>query len=157
MEAMMGLDMYFYGKRYLWDFGDRNDRVKIEAVGKLFPEIRGAKINEITAEFMYWRKANAIHAWFVKHVQEGKDECQESYVPVGKLHELRDVCAAVLASPDQAADLLPSQGGFFFGGTEYDESYFDDVQSTLNWLNDLLLKDALNAMDGWSFYYRASW
>ena len=153
----MGLDMYFYGKRYLWNFGDRNDQVKIEAVGKLFPEIRGAKINEITAEFKYWRKANAIHAWFVKHVQEGKDECQESHVPVEKLYELRDVCAAVMADPSQAQTLLPSQSGFFFGGTEYDEHYFDDVQSTLNWLNDLLLKDALDAMKGWDFYYRASW
>jgi hypothetical protein len=153
----MGLDMYFYGKRYLWDFGDSNDKAIAASIQKLFPEIRGARVNEVSAEFKYWRKANAIHKWFVDNVQEGVDECQETYVPVEKLYELRDICAAVMASPDQASVLLPSQGGFFFGGTDYDEGYFDDVQSTLNWLNDFLLKDALNAMDGWSFYYRSSW
>lgn len=153
----MGLDMYFYGKRYLWDFGENSDKEIAASIQKLFPEIRGARVNEISAEFKYWRKANAIHKWFVDNVQEGVDECQETYVPVEKLYELRDICAAVMASPDQASTLLPSQGGFFFGGTDYDEGYFDDVQSTLNWLNDFLLKDALNAMDGWSFYYRSSW
>lgn len=149
--------MYFYGKRYLWDFGNSNDKAITEAIGKLFPEIRGARVNEISAEFKYWRKANAIHKWFVDNVQEGVDECQETYVPVEKLYELRDICSAVMASPDQASTLLPSQGGFFFGGTDYDEGYFDDVRSTLNWLNDFLLKDAVKAMDGWDFYYRSSW
>ena len=149
--------MYFYGKRYLWDFGDHNDRAIAEAIGKLFPEIRGGRVSEVKAELKYWRKANAIHKWFVDNVQAGVDECQETYVPVEKLYELRDICAAVMASPDQASALLPGQGGFFFGGTDYDEGYFDDVQSTLNWLNDLLLKDALDAMDGWDFYYQSSW
>jgi hypothetical protein len=152
MEAIIGLDMYFYGKRYLW-----NDKEKADTIAKLFPEIRGATVEEVRADFKYWRKANAIHKWFVDNVQEGVDECQESFVPVKKLYKLRDVCAAVMADRSQAQTLLPSQSGFFFGGTEYDEHYFDDVQSTLNWLNDFLLKDALNAMDGWSFYYRSSW
>ena len=28
----------------------------------------------------YWRKANAIHNWFVQNVQDNRDECQKSYV-----------------------------------------------------------------------------
>ena len=155
MEAIIGLDMYFYAKRYLWN--DNSDNEKIAAITQLFPEIRGAKINEVKAELKYWRKANAIHRWFVDNVQEGKDECQESYVPVEKLHELRDVCAAVMANTDQAATLLPASSGFFFGSTDYDEWYFKDVEETLNWLNDLLLKDAVDIMKDWDFYYRSSW
>jgi hypothetical protein len=147
--------MYFYAKRYLWN--DNSDNEKIAAITQLFPEIRGAKINEVKAELKYWRKANAIHRWFVDNVQEGKDECQESYVPVEKLHELRDVCAAVMANTDQAATLLPASSGFFFGSTDYDEWYFKDVEETLNWLNDLLLKDAVDIMKDWDFYYRSSW
>jgi len=154
MEAIIGLDMYFYAKRYLYGY---NDNEKIAAITQLFPEIRGAKINEVKAELKYWRKANAIHRWFVDNVQEGKDECQESYVPVEKLHELRDVCAAVMANTDQAATLLPASSGFFFGSTDYDEWYFKDVEETLNWLNDLLLKDAVDIMKDWDFYYRSSW
>ena len=29
----------------------------------------------------YWRKANAIHNWFVQNVQDGRDECQKSWSP----------------------------------------------------------------------------
>jgi 5S rRNA maturation endonuclease (ribonuclease M5) len=60
----MGLDMFFYGRRYLWDFDGPDQKVASE-LGKCFPEIRGAHINRVEAEFKYWRKANAIHKWFV--------------------------------------------------------------------------------------------
>ena len=155
----MGLDMYFYGKRYLWDFdfGDLNDRAVIEAVGKQFPEIRGAQIKQVEAEFKYWRKANAIHKWFVDEIQDGVDECQESFVEVEKLYQLRDLCQQAVNDPDRAAELLPTGGGFFFGSTDYNEWYHRDIKETLDWLNDFLLKDALNAMKGWDFYYRSSW
>ncbi len=148
----MGLDMSFYGKRYLW-----NDKEKAAAIAKLFPEICGAEVEVVRADFRSWRKANAIHRWFVNNIQDGVDECQESYVLVEKLYELRNICAAVIADPTQAETLLPTQNGFFFGGTEYDEFYWDDVKRTLNWLNDFLLKDAVKALEGWDFYYRASW
>ena len=148
----MGLDMSFYGKRYLW-----NDKEKAAAIAKLFPEIRGAEVEVVRADFRSWRKANAIHRWFVNNIQDGVDECQESYVPVEKLYELRDICSAVIADPTQAETLLPTQNGFFFGCNEYDEFYWDDVKRTLNWLNDFLLKDAVKALEGWDFYYRASW
>ena len=154
----MGLDMYVTAKRYLWDFGENNDKDAIESVGKLFPEITGYCVKQIEAEVMYWRKANAIHKWFVDNVQEGVDECQESCIDSQKLYELRGVCEAVLADRDQAATLLPAQSGFFFGGTDYDECYFDDVDSTLKWLNGLLVKDAFDEkFKKWNFYYRASW
>jgi hypothetical protein len=107
---------------------------------------------------MYWRKANAIHKWFVDNVQDGVDECQETWIEPQKLYELRDVCKAVLADRSQAATLLPSQSGFFFGGTDYDEYYFDDVEATLKWLNGLLVKDTFDEkFKKWDFYYQASW
>ena len=154
----MGLDMYVTAKRYLWDFGENNDNDAAESIGKLFPEITGYRVKQIEAEVMYWRKANAIHKWFVDNVQDGVDECQETWIDPQKLYELRDVCKAVLADRDQAATLLPAQSGFFFGGTDYDEYYFDDVESTLKWLNGLLVKDTFDEkFKKWDFYYRASW
>jgi hypothetical protein len=158
-EAKIGLDMYFYGRRYLRDFAhhERNDRDIITAVGKQFPEIRGARIRQVEAEFKYWRKANAVHHWFVTNVQDGVDECQESAVELNKLYQLRDTCAAVMADPDQASVLLPTQGGFFFGSTKYDEGYFDDVKDTRDWLNGFLLKDTFETLKHWDFYYRSSW
>ena len=43
-------------------------------------------------EIIYWRKANAIHKWFVENVQEGVDDCGEYEVTVEQLTELRDLC-----------------------------------------------------------------
>lgn len=154
----MGLDSYVTAKRHLWDFGETNDFDAAESIGKLFPEITGYRVKQVEVEAMYWRKANAIHKWFVDNVQEGVDECQESWIDSQKLYELRDVCEAVLADRDQAATLLPAQSGFFFGGTDYDEYYFDDVERTLKWLNGLLVKDTFDEkFKKWDFYYQASW
>lgn len=45
----------------------------------------------------YWRKVNAVHAWFVRECQDGVDECEYSD-PISreKLTELRDTCKTVL-------------------------------------------------------------
>lgn len=150
----MGLDMYFYGRKFLWNGDDQKKRA---AIAELFPEIRGAEIDEVKAEFKYWRKANQIHHFFVTYAQDGVDECQETEIDTALLYQLRDTCAAVLASPDQASVLLPSTGGFFFGNTEYDEWYFDQVKDTHKWLNNFLLKDTFDSLNGWYFYYRSSW
>ena len=154
----MGLDMYVTAKRYLWDFGDSNDQAIAGAINKLFPEMTGYRTKQVEMEVMYWRKANAIHRWFVDNVQDGVDECQESYLSVDNLRELRDVCEKVLADRSLAPTLLPAQSGFFFGGTEYDEGYFDDVERTLSWLNELFVKNVLiDDHKHWDFYYQASW
>jgi hypothetical protein len=151
----MGLDMYFYGQRYLWDFGDNNDGDVAKAIGNMFPELKGRKAKKVEVEFMYWRKANAIHKWFVDNVQDGRDECQESYVESDKLYQLRDVCRAVLADTSQASTLLPTTSGFFFGSTDYDEWFFQDVENTVKFLDELL-EDKEN-LKHWDFYYRSSW
>lgn len=156
----MGLDMYVTAERYLWDVGDdkHRDRETSDTIGKLFPEIAGYRVNKVEAEVMYWRKANAIHKWFVDNCQDGVDECQKTYLEHSKLCDLRDICKAVLEDRSQAATLLPVQSGFFFGGTEYDEYYFDEVERTLGWLSGLLVKHALDEkFKEWHFYYQSSW
>lgn len=154
----MGLDMYVTAKRYLWETGDTGDKEIAEAIGKQFPEMTGYRVNQVEAEVMYWRKANAIHAWFVKHIQDGVDECQESYIDPKQLYELQTICRTVLEDRSRAPELLPAQAGFFFGGTDYNEWYFDCVTRTLKWLDGLLFKDTFDPkFSGWDFYYRASW
>ena len=150
----MGLDMNVYGSYYF--FGE-NDAEKAEKVKALFPEIAGADVSMVKAEFMYWRKANAIHRWFVVNVQDGNDDCGDYGLSMDNLRSLREVCEKVLADPDRAPELLPTQEGFFFGGTEYNENYFDDLRDTLNWLNDILLKGELGVLANWYLYYSSSW
>jgi hypothetical protein len=151
----MGLDMFLSAKRYVskWDAKDAE-------LIKLAKEINFADgtmdIREVTFEAMYWRKANAIHRWFVDNVQDGVDNCAEYYVSVEDLTKLRDLCQRVLEDPERAMELLPTQGGFFFGSTEIDEYFIEDLHSTVNRLHYLLelpeVKDHTV-----SLYYHSSW
>lgn len=53
--------------------------------------------NDIHDMVGYWRKANAIHKWFVDHVQGGEDDCQfHREVEREDLEELRDTCKKIL-------------------------------------------------------------
>ena len=119
-----------------------------------------------------WRKANAIHAWFVEHVQGGEDDCgMHDEVTEDVLLELRAACRQIIESavqvngqvvngyhynkatdrmepilepgkrvlnPEVCEQLLPTQGGFFFGGTDYDEYYMADIEETFDQCTKLL-------------------
>jgi hypothetical protein len=61
------------------------------------------------------------------------------------------VCKKVTADNSLAELLLPSASGFFFGGTNYDEWYFEDVKNTIS-----ILEDALQSKGG-EIYYSSSW
>jgi hypothetical protein len=151
----MGLDMYFTARRYLWSFPEDGPDSKLGAqIKQLFPDLpENAKFKNIEVEFGYWRKANAIHNWFVQNVQEGKDECQETYVSDEDIQKLLDTVNKVLADTSLAPSLLPTASGFFFGGTEYNEWYWRDLEYTKE-----LCERALDPkMKGWDFYYQSSW
>lgn len=112
-----------------------------------------------------WRKANGIHRWFVENVQDGRDECQQSYVSVEQLRELRDACEQVVFANDNdtrpvnevAEDVgLHSLQGFFFGGTEYDGYYLEDLRYTIRLINRLETSGVFD--NAWvDIYYQASW
>ena len=151
----MGLDMYLSNKRYLSKF-DSADSERIDQVNEAFG-IEGDEdygVQEVTFRVAYWRKANAIHAWFVKNCQDGVDECQEAYVSRDQLKELIEICKQILAKPKVAKDLLPPQSGFFFGGTDIDEWYIKDLNNTVETLTKALADPALSKGE---FYYQSSW
>ncbi len=105
------------------------------------------------SEAIYWRKANAIHGWFVRNVQNNKDDCKPYPVTRAQLIQLRDICIKVWArqKPELAATILPPMEGFFFGETKIDEQYYDDVKTTLDRLSNIL---NTNHME---FIYQSSW
>ena len=169
----MGLDMYLTTKKYTsrWDYSQGYDNrsefpdfVKAteglnDAAKYLYKDAVGMEHSFTT---MYWRKANAIHNWFVENVQEGEDNCAEYYVSTGQLTELRDACATVIKhdfNPSIAEEFLPPTAGFFFGSTEIDDWYRDDIRMTLERLNeilDMVAEDAKNEIHH-SFFYQSSW
>ena len=153
----MGLDMYLYGRKYLSTWGD--DAQLHTEISKVTEGIRkGFKVNFITCEAMYWRKANAIHNWFVKNVQDGQDDCGHYAVTQADLQNLLDVVTEVLDDHSKAHELLPTQSGFFFGNTEYGDWYFQDLQHTKDSLTNLLSKFEEGEIGwDWTFEYHSSW
>lgn len=104
-------------------------------------------------ELIYWRKANQIHAWFVDTFMDGQDNCQIVYISWGVLQDLKDICKQVLEDRSRAEELLPTRGGFFFGSTEYDEDYFQDMEDTIADIETISLDDISDC----DLFYRASW
>lgn len=90
----MGLDMYLRKHYYVknWEHTEPKDRfdISIKQGGKK-SAIPTDKIVYIITEAMYWRKANAIHKWFVDNVQGGEDDCGEYYVDPEQLKQLLDL------------------------------------------------------------------
>ena len=87
----------------------------------------------------YWRKANAIHAYFTRDVEEGEDNCRTIPVRKKDLVDLQEKCIKILAGgPDVAKELLPTKGGFFWGSQAYDEWYLKDIEDTLDMVSEVL-------------------
>lgn len=184
----MGLDMYLNKRVYVknWDHTDPDKKfdVSVKKGGKLYKAINKDNVKYIIEEVAYWRKANAIHQWFVDNVQEGNDDCKTYSVRREDLEELLETINKVLGSTklvsgkvhngtswsketgevenweegsvledsSVAEELLPTQDGFFFGGTNYDQWYWADLEYTQK-----ALTDALKDTDADSFEYYASW
>jgi len=153
----MGLDMYLNKKTYVknWDFMKPEElhTVEVKKAGEPHPHIKPERVSYIIENVGYWRKANHIHRWFVQNVQDGVDECQESYVDPSKMQELVDLCEKVIENPELGPELLPTGSGFFFGSTDYDEYYIQDLQDTVNILKPLIEESKF----GGDFYYQSSW
>ncbi len=86
----MGLDMYLSKKKKInpvkstkyWDWDTKHE----------YP------YESEYDELCYWRKANAIHKWFVDNVQGGTDDCDEYKVSKDQLEDLLATAKKVFSS-----------------------------------------------------------
>lgn len=164
----MGLDMYLESRKKIEGY-DKEDYVRIyekfeENYSKFKPgdmienvEVlkRGSDdfhYSSLTQEEAYWRKFNALHAWFVKNVQNGEDDCGSYPVSRGQLLDLLSLLKRI--TKNNANKLLPAQSGFFFGSTDYDEWYFQDVAETILKLTHIL---ETFDFDNYELLYTSSW
>ena len=147
----MGLDMYLSAKRYVSEYDDQ-DKPIIETINSIMPTKPAMRPRQVIFEAMYWRKANAIHGWFVDNVQDGQDDCKEYYVSVEQLRELVQTCLQVVEDRDPSA--MPPTSGFFFGSSEADDWYYEDLTETAERLTKILSDENIKNFD---FYYQSSW
>ncbi|KKL99000.1 hypothetical protein LCGC14_1818760 [marine sediment metagenome] len=149
----MGLDQFLYAKKWIWSSKGKTDKAE-KVLLKEYPEMKDFELKEISYEVGYWRKSNHIHKWFVDNVQDGKDDCKNYYVSEEQLRELLNLVKNVLDKPNKAEELLPTTSGFFFGGEEYDEWYFNDLKNTIKIIEKIFNKINLKE---WDIYYSSSW
>ena len=151
----MGLDMYLTSRHHVknYDFMKPEERYTIITTkGNKPSPIDTNRIETIICSEAYWRKANAIHKWFVDNVQDGKDDCGNYYVSVKQLIELLTLVDRVLADHSEAPKLLPTQQGFFFGTYGYDQYYFDNLKYTQQELKRIIADANMGDL-----YYHSSW
>lgn len=60
----------------------------------------------------------------------------------------------VIANAEEVAAILPTQGGFFFGSTDYDKYYMEDIKYTIDILEKIL---AETDFDTEAVCYHSSW
>lgn len=153
----MGLDMYLT-KRVSVKGKEGNVNLSEIGIVNFWDEegdliINPAKMDSIILDIAYWRKANQIHRWFVTNCQDGKDDCGLHEVSKEQLEELLSLCKTVLENPEKAPELLPTTSGFFFGNTDYGDYYTEDIQNTIN----MLQQELDNPDPEGYYYYQSSW
>ena len=102
-------------------------------------------------EIGYFRKVNFLMQEFAYY-----GNCEYKEIAKCELEDLRDKCARLAQiKPHEltngseekeydeedialAEELLPTCSGFFYGSTDYDEWYFEDVKEVLNWVTGVL-------------------
>ena len=99
-----------------------------------FPELEKQIDEEVKDYYLqydaYFRKVNFLFAYY-----ENQGKMVEQYYAFTDREDIDDIisrCERVLADRKLANELLPTQAGFFFGSTDYDDYYFDDVKDCLN-------------------------
>jgi hypothetical protein len=157
----MGLDMFLSAEKYISGWDHNKDEAKasfakiLEAAGLDSEDIAcGSPSGTLSLNVMYWRKANAIHNWFVQNIQNGKDDCGRYSVKREQLTLLKNTCEEVIKNKELAVKGLPTKSGFFFGNTDYDEGYMQDVQETADGIGKLLMDPKFM---NWRFHYQSSW
>lgn len=162
----MGLDMYLKASKYVsghsFSGNDNNNlyAAMLAACGLTVDDIdRGTPSGQIEFTVAYWRKANAIHNWFITECANGDDDCRPVYVPREKLEELVTTCQEAITqyeagNKEQAGEILQPVGGFFFGNTDIDEWYLQDLKLTVEQVGKVLNNPKFK---NWDFTYRASW
>lgn len=107
----------------------------------------GLDINFIkTKKIGYFRKVNFLVRFFESR---GYDIDNMTLISIDRedAEELLERCHMVLEDHSRADELLPTTSGFFFGNTEYNEEYFQDVREVKNYIRFILLKEFDNLKD----------
>ena len=126
-------DIEFYADYYKAHYSEWDEEHK-------YPWMR------ITEQVGYWRKANHIHNWFVKNIQDGVDDCNyHREVTEDDLHELLNICKQVLDSCEMVT-------GQINNGYEFRNGKMVTIMQPGKYVKDpSVAKELLPSTDGFFF------
>lgn len=126
-----------YWTKYEWEYNRFLDKIEpIEEVKKWFNNFVETYYRESDA---YFRKVNFLYKYFENKLE---DEC--CFVTKSELEDVIDKCNKILSTRSERERLelakteLPTRSGFFFGSTDYDKWYFEDLKDVRRQFKKLL-------------------
>lgn len=102
----------------------------------------------------YFRKYNWLYGWVRRKLKLPElKNCEHYQLTRPMIDDLIDDITKVLSDHSLAEKVLPTEDGFFFGSTAYDDWYYEDLTDAKKQLSELLTKmsDGEPA-DFWSWY-----
>lgn len=87
----------------------------------------------------YMRKHNHLLPYF-----KYEDNCSDRFVSKSEVEAFIDDAKTVIShryeddAQEVAEDLIPTESGFFFGSTEYDEYYYADLEEDIRIFEEIL-------------------
>lgn len=86
----------------------------------------------------------------IKNGASGSKDADGKFVWIPNMQD-----GSYIENAEEIAELLPTESGFFFGSTDYDEYYMQDIDNTIE-----ILKPEVELIDKGEYaeyYYSASW
>ena len=154
----MGLDMYlkkgkkipkrsFYHIRLLNELVSEYDDELVKDAYKDYIYECGSYVHwqSFFTEVAYWRKANAIHKWFVDNVQDGTDDCNYYEVKKEDIERLLNICKEVLDKT------ITEKGQVVNGQSLKDGKWENNYEEGLVIVNPEVAKGLLPTREGFFF------
>jgi len=113
----MYLEKHNYVKNWDHDKPAEKHEITIKKGNLIRKDIKPNRISYVIEELGQWRKANAIHKWFVDNVQSGNDDCKIYYVGEDKLKKLLGSCNEVIKA-SKLVDGMVTNGSTFKDGKQ---------------------------------------
>lgn len=96
------------------------------------------KITGKDCDTKYFRKVNLLIPWVERKLGVTVEDCEEYELTKADVESLLADVDTVIADISKAQELLPTTEGFFFGSTEYEDWYKQDLEQIKTDVGDLV-------------------
>lgn len=106
----------------------------------------------VERELGYFRKVNFLVKYFTDLGFDVEHQIPFE-ITIEDIEVLLKRCKQVLKDHKLAPTLLPTMEGFFFGNTDYDEYYYQDIKEVRNFIEKDLIPEMKKLKDNESIYF----